>query len=801
MTWIIDIATFLSLRIGWVMAIAVAISLVAAFSMLYVSLKILRKERWVKYLGAGAFTLSLQEGCQLLIYRHDLWDLYLSHPYWMDFFLGLHHLSSPITSLLFLASAYIMLGSDKLKNDFPPAAWVLGFFAMICLPYEQFGAFQAPDVALRVWALGALTWAFYRNLIPTHPKLTYIGMVLMSGYILLVLGQPFGLGIDSDLANHWDEILAERTGLSGESFLSPELIVESASLSFIGLFKVSLFGGGCALAHRNWMSFMPSKEGHEGSDYFGDLTEMTSQVQELTKADQVVLAMWLPGREPKIRRIRWEKYREHLDTEEKIDPKNDLGKALVKGIPILRRKCDSSVVSVRALFKPGSQVSIPVVFEGVTVGCIHCEWEKALRFTASTVVALERIARELAQPMHSQRQLLALQKTMEALDDHELLPLEPLTFSLSNLLLENLTPQGVGIWIQIDGGSFAIFRNARKKNPLKLSKTIQSSDEFKQWAMSVSDESAPENQAEDGWNPANQEFHTEELAFDNAEQLKATLFFAVAAPDEKQKVSRRGILVSDKTFRKALGSMVSDKLVQVLIHDLEKHNRDMELVLSSQDRPALMLHEFKNQMAVVRTILSNLRDDLDYEEYDKAKPRIKEIEDMSASISELTTSMLSKQDLKNQVGKKIDDAIEAACTHYGAYLKVKAIEVERTEASSLEATVSAETLALTMRNLLCNAIDAVKAQSKIHIRVKETADNRLVEIENPGEIPAKDFPKLFDKGFTTKKRGTGMGLHLCRKAMRREGGDIKAHSADDVTVFTVTMPLVPQEGNEEVKHD
>ena len=85
----------------------------------------------------------------------------------------------------------------------------------------------------------------------------------------------------------------------------------------------------------------------------------------------------------------------------------------------------------------------------------------------------------------------------------------------------------------------------------------------------------------------------------------------------------------------------------------------------------------------------------------------------------------------------------------------------------------------TIENLVKNAIDAMKGKGSLTISISELEDVVKIKITDSGKgIPKNQFSKVFEPGFTTKKRGWGLGLSLTKRIVQEyHKGRIKvAHS-------------------------
>ena len=85
----------------------------------------------------------------------------------------------------------------------------------------------------------------------------------------------------------------------------------------------------------------------------------------------------------------------------------------------------------------------------------------------------------------------------------------------------------------------------------------------------------------------------------------------------------------------------------------------------------------------------------------------------------------------------------------------------------------------TIENLVKNAIDAMKGKGKLAVNIEETDRFVKIKVSDTGSgIPKNQFQSVFEPGFTTKKRGWGLGLSLTKRIVEEyHDGRIKvAHS-------------------------
>ena len=86
----------------------------------------------------------------------------------------------------------------------------------------------------------------------------------------------------------------------------------------------------------------------------------------------------------------------------------------------------------------------------------------------------------------------------------------------------------------------------------------------------------------------------------------------------------------------------------------------------------------------------------------------------------------------------------------------------------------------TIENLVKNAIDAMKGKGKLNVAIVEDNKNVKIRVSDTGSgISKSNFKNVFEPGFTTKKRGWGLGLSLTKRIVEEyHFGNIKVLNSE-----------------------
>ncbi|MEE1021844.1 MAG: ATP-binding protein [Muribaculaceae bacterium] len=107
--------------------------------------------------------------------------------------------------------------------------------------------------------------------------------------------------------------------------------------------------------------------------------------------------------------------------------------------------------------------------------------------------------------------------------------------------------------------------------------------------------------------------------------------------------------------------------------------------------------------------------------------------------------------------------------------------------------MSASLFEWVMENLTKNAVDAMDGAGKITITTGTERDKAFIEVKDTGKgIARKNFKNVFNPGFTTKKRGWGLGLTLVKRIIEdyhRGRIFVKESELGKGTTFRIELPL------------
>ena len=146
---------------------------------------------------------------------------------------------------------------------------------------------------------------------------------------------------------------------------------------------------------------------------------------------------------------------------------------------------------------------------------------------------------------------------------------------------------------------------------------------------------------------------------------------------------------------------------------------------------------------------------------------------------------------------KLKTLINSAVDLTKVYFECKDIEYIVENDMDARIPVDENKFLAVMVNLVKNASEAFGEEQKCsgngkYIKIKTAEDEDFVMISVINNAPKIREPaKVFKSGFTTKSKGSGLGLSICKKSIESMYGKLSLeHTDDDYTEFVIRMAKV-----------
>jgi signal transduction histidine kinase len=140
----------------------------------------------------------------------------------------------------------------------------------------------------------------------------------------------------------------------------------------------------------------------------------------------------------------------------------------------------------------------------------------------------------------------------------------------------------------------------------------------------------------------------------------------------------------------------------------------------------------------------------------------------------------------------LNDVVEKTLELLRPEIENRGVSVKTKLARNLTATpVDATQLQQVLVNLVKNAAQAMTTGGTLTLQTGETSDGVWVSVmDTGGGIPQEQINRIFEPFYTTKKKGSGLGLMIVQRIVRAHNGRIELEShVGRGTTFRIWLPL------------
>jgi signal transduction histidine kinase len=203
-------------------------------------------------------------------------------------------------------------------------------------------------------------------------------------------------------------------------------------------------------------------------------------------------------------------------------------------------------------------------------------------------------------------------------------------------------------------------------------------------------------------------------------------------------------------------------------------------------------HEIRNPLGIIRSSAELLKKKVTAIDPANSIPDI--IIEESTRLNGIITDFINFARPRNPNLRpcRIEDVLEKNITYLDAQIHESDCRIEKRYTNSLpEIMADTDMLYQSFLNILINAMQSMPSGGNIVIDINANGKMITVNIDDEGEgIPDELLEKIWDPFFTTKKKGTGLGLGIVKNIIESHGGSILiANREEKGTRVTVELPV------------
>lgn len=225
------------------------------------------------------------------------------------------------------------------------------------------------------------------------------------------------------------------------------------------------------------------------------------------------------------------------------------------------------------------------------------------------------------------------------------------------------------------------------------------------------------------------------------------------------------------------------------------HEKENEMLMIRSEKmnivgelSASIAHELRNPLTAVKGFFQMLQD-----MYEGSSMYFEVIEEELSRIEQISSELLTlaKPHSENRGMYNVVRLIEDVVTLLTPQANMKNIElIQESALGDLWAECENTKIKQVFINLVKNAIESMDQSGSIKMQTSRTGESIQVQIIDEGKgMPEEALKKLGEPFYTTKEKGTGLGLMVCFQIIESHGGTLKAESKiDQGTTFTITLP-------------
>lgn len=226
---------------------------------------------------------------------------------------------------------------------------------------------------------------------------------------------------------------------------------------------------------------------------------------------------------------------------------------------------------------------------------------------------------------------------------------------------------------------------------------------------------------------------------------------------------------------------------------LQKHSDSNERHVAVGQMTAGLVHDFNNVLNTITEAVTVLENDRQRSDRDRTVLGIigNAVHYGAETIRNTREYLIGTKKKPSLVSVRalLEEVLELTHPVLQTHVRVRVVR-ETQDCGQVKA--SADELRRALTNLVLNALDAMPHGGTLTVGCTRANQRVVISLRDTGiGIPLEEQRKIFSPYYTTKAKGTGLGLAGARRAIQAQGGEIRFESVPATgTTFYITLPAV-----------
>jgi len=294
------------------------------------------------------------------------------------------------------------------------------------------------------------------------------------------------------------------------------------------------------------------------------------------------------------------------------------------------------------------------------------------------------------------------------------------------------------------------------------------------------------------------------VLFETQHRRKDGTLYPVELHLQRSSIGKQEVLVSiglDVTERWAYTQQLENKVEERTAQLREALKAEKKLNELKTKFLSMVSHEFKTPLASILTSTTLLSKYTQEDQQGKRDKHIATIKSKVKYLDNILSDFLSMERLESGVENYAIDVfplkgvVEDLIQDSQGILKAGQTIVQADDLEGIVLEFDRKILALSLSNLVNNAIKYSPEHSVITLRVLPMGKKIMIEVEDRGlGIPEEDRPFIFERYFRASNvltvQGTGIGLNIVQQHLNNLGAELNFESQYGVgSIFRLLLPL------------